>query len=396
MILESWSLLIDKSMKKYEKKTRAITYSVYLKNKVEKLTNLLKEYLPDYSDSKQYEIIPTFMHIFLKVVSKYQLKVMCIYPEILTRIFRQIRMNRFSSFTIGFKPYSLVDESGARIITVDGTDQDQHYISDPELKYMQKQPSGKSLIISITEKIDGIFNWICSKINEIIGSYIGLKFFLRRTLGGCEFGICLDLDLEYLINKNEKDYTCLVDKDPLLMFTICVKSVAPLLAGILIIGLVYLASVSKSIAEWILAFPEKIAKTLIKKTLIEVSSIILASQIERLCNVVCDFLIKILDKQIKKLHNFNPEMSEIFKVLMKIINPKDFSFSGDKIHEIFENKAKIKINSNFGNMFIKDNIPFAHFVKIGFLLMLCFASFMLNFHFHRHALKYNEAKEAKE
>ena len=50
-----------------------------------------------------------------------------------------------------------------------------------------------------------------------IGTFIGLIFFLRRTLGECEFGVCFDFKL-----KNEKidDVNCLVDKDPLLILTI--------------------------------------------------------------------------------------------------------------------------------------------------------------------------------
>ena len=100
----------------------------------------------------------------------------------------QQEQNNFCSYSIGFKPYSLIAESGARINTLDDPDQELNYIEDPELKYMKQQPKGyRSIMVSITEAIDGVFNAICHKINEVIGCYIGLKFFLRRTLGGCEF-----------------------------------------------------------------------------------------------------------------------------------------------------------------------------------------------------------------
>ena len=121
---------------------------------------------------------------------------------------------------------------------------------------MRHQPKGFSPL-SITEKIDGVFNLICKKINEVIGSYIGLKFFLRRTLGGCEFGVCLD----FISDGANKDFgpNCLVDKNPLLVFTISVKSMVPILAGILIIGLVYIASVSTTIAYWVTNFPNYVS-----------------------------------------------------------------------------------------------------------------------------------------
>ena len=79
------------------------------------------------------------------------------------------------------------------------------------------------------------------KINEKIGSNIGLRLFLRRTLGGCE---CAD-------NSIVNDKNCLVDKDPLLCFTISVKSLIPVLAGILIIVLVYNDKLIKDIFELI-------------------------------------------------------------------------------------------------------------------------------------------------
>ena len=122
------------------------------------------------------------MHIYNKVVSKYQPRIMSIFPEELIKVFKQNGTRRFCSFSIGFKPYSLVDNSGAKINIINGDNQKKHYISDPELKYMKKQANGTFSIISITEKIDDIFNSICQKINDVIGSYIGLRFFLRRTL----------------------------------------------------------------------------------------------------------------------------------------------------------------------------------------------------------------------
>ena len=46
--------------------------------------------------------------------------------------------------------------------------------------------------------------------------------------------------------------------------------------------------------------------------------------------------------------------------------------------------------------FIADGIPMANFYKIGFLIILCFASFMINFDFLHKKLKYDTKKVAME
>lgn len=78
---------------------------------------------------------------------------------------------RFCSFNTGFKSYSLFDKSGS-IISLADNDEPPNYILDPELKYIRKLPKGYS-ILSITEKIDSLFNKICQKINDVFGSYTG-------------------------------------------------------------------------------------------------------------------------------------------------------------------------------------------------------------------------------
>ena len=228
----------------------------------------------------------------------------------------------------------------------------------------------------------------------MIGSYIGLRFFLRRTLGGCEFGVCLDFDFH--IPSDKKQHDCLIDQDPLLLFTICVKSMAPILAGILIIGLVYIVSLSSSIAEWISSFPTKITRTIVKKTLTEVASVILSSQIELICDKVCSFLMKILSEQVLKMSKYDSKIAGLFQILMQIASQKSFSNVGDKFGELFKDKVSLKVGNNFGQMFIDNNLPFANFVKIGLNLMLCFASFMINFHLHHRSIQYNESKVAEE
>lgn len=190
MILESWSLLIDKSDRVFATNPQ-VNKSEYLETKSKKLYNKLCFYLPE---KNELGIIETFMWIFQLVLNRWEEKVCKIFPNNLMEKMKHIMSEKFCSFNIGFKPYSLIDKSGSRISAV-GNDEPPNYITDPELTYIRKKTKGYSFL-SITEKIDSLFNAICKKINDFIGSYTGLKFFLRRTLGGCEFGVCFDFELE--------------------------------------------------------------------------------------------------------------------------------------------------------------------------------------------------------
>lgn len=393
MILESWSIFIDQTQRKYFRMKSKLSFDEFLKSESKTLFDLLQFYLPEPANpnDKIYGIVPTFMNIFDIVLKKYENKVMNAFPEKVRNFYNEYGKRQFCTFAFGFKPFSLLDKSGAKIDTLNGEDQKMCYIKDPELKYMQKQPDNSFSILSITEKIDGIFNLICQKINEVIGSYIGLKFFLRRTLGGCEFGVCYDFDLENCDEKLKEDQNCLFDKDPLLLFTISIKSFAPVLAGILIIGLVFIASFAKSISEWIMAFPEKITKEVIKVTVKEIASVILKSQIEKLCEHICDFLIDKLDDEIKKMGKFDQDRACIFNLLMKLVVVKDFEKSGDKINELFSDGTLFKMKSDFGQSLLCDSIPSSSLLKIGFLILLTFACFMLNFHYNK-SVKYNSEK----
>ena len=61
----------------------------------------------------------------------------------------------------------------------------------------------------------------------------------------------------------------------------------------------------------------------------------------------------------------------------------------NSINGLFEDKSAFKLNSQFGSDFIQNHLPVKHFLKIGLLLMLCFGSFMLNFHHQKTALFYD-------
>ena len=352
MILQSWSLFIEKTEKNY---LNSENYIDYLNSKCDKLYKLILTYLPESKNPLDYEIVPTFIHIFNSIREKY-------------------------------------DGSGAKINVLDGNQQEQTFIQDPELKYIKKKPHHHFSILSITERIDDIFNLICQKINDVLGSKIGLRLFMRRTFGGCEFGICYDFNIENRDSEILKDLNCIVDKDPLLLFTINVKSLVPVLAGILIIGLVYIASIAKSISEWIMTFPAKFTKELVVKSVKTVAKLVVNKEIEKVCDAVISFLQKQVEKQIDQLKLHNSKYADIFMLLLKIAAPADFSTCGEYISELFEGKS-IGFKSSFAAGLVED-LPIASFLKIGFLVMLCFATFMINFHDHKQSIKYNTEKAA--
>ena len=91
---------------------------------------------------------------------------------------------------------------------------------------------------------------------------------------------------------------------------------------------------------------------------------------------------------------YKPELAKIFTLLLKISVPKDFNMTNDVINKILNNGVNLSFKVDFiGSMDIN---VIQHFLKIGLLLMLCFASFMMNFHFHNESLKYNSKKVALE
>ena len=396
MLLEAWSLFIDQTDRKFQKERNNISYQKYFEKEFKSFMRIIDVYLPNSRQMipTDFEMVPTFMNIYELVLDSYENEIMNSFPDKLEKCFHASGTEQFYSYSIGFKPYSLIAESGARINTLDDPDQELNYIEDPELKYMKQQPKGyRSIMISITEAIDGVFNAICHKINEVIGCYTGLKFFLRRTLGGCEFGVCFDFQMTNVKKEIIKNENCIVDKDPLLLFTINVKSQVPVMAGILIIGLVYIAKVAKTISEWITTCGAKLSVDLLKSTvkfvLEQLATRMLDEQIEKFCFSIDMFLVKILKKQIQKLGAYQPEMAVLFELLLTIAIENNFEESVDSINGLFDDKSAFKFNSQFGSDFIQSHLPVKHFLKIGLLLMLCFGSFMLNFHHQKTALLYD-------
>ena len=109
----------------------------------------------------------------------------------------ELNNNAFFSLKAGFRPYALFSESGARILSKNF--KKTNFIKDPELIFLKRTVKKKFKLFSILNKI-------FMKVNEIIGSKTFLKLFLRRTIAGCEFGFCLNFDIE----SKSKDSFCIV------------------------------------------------------------------------------------------------------------------------------------------------------------------------------------------
>ena len=393
MILETWSLFITQSDHEYYSKDQNISYSEFLNNKLIGVKDFLQMMLPP-SDA-QCDVVSTYMHIFDFVKNFYQDQIMSYFPKRLSNCYSSVANDRFCSLFIGFRPFSLINKSGSRINSLDGEDYEKEYISDPELKYIKKQPQGSSILMSITERIDDLFDCICKLINNAIGGFMGLKFFIRRTLGGCEFGLCFDFELENVREKTTYEHNCIIDRDPLLVFSINVKSIVPLLAGILIIFLVYVAKIAAKISEIISSFGIDLIREIIKtklKDYIEKLIFEKCQQTQIFCDKIYGFITKIIIDQIGILRTYNNDLALVFGLLLTIATSGDFSKCDQVINKLFDGVSFIKMNSNIK----QSNSPKTIMFKVGFLLILAFGSFMMNFQYGRNKLKYNTEKVAED
>ena len=285
------------------------------------------------------------MHIFNLVVNRYESKI----GQLLgTKSCAYIQNNKigFMSVQIGIKPYRLLTESGARINS--SSINRINYIKDPELRYLKKMPNYKFSIFSITETIDDIFNSIFQTINKILGNKAFLKFFLRRTLCGCEFGICLDLPMKSVYANNNFDSfsiyspNCIIDKDPLILFSISIKSLLPVLAGVLIFLLIYAVYLAKDIIGWFVLFPEKLTKTIVTKGVFIIIDALGSSVTILLLNKLVSILKNILNKQLDKLKNTKYEDAfNTINDLLTIFDSETFGSINKKISSKFGTKIRI-------------------------------------------------------
>lgn len=99
--------------------------------------------------------------------------------------------------------------------------------------------------------------------------------------------------------------------------------------------------------------------------------------IEKCSNNIIELLQRVVNEQIKKIKSFDEKLSKVLSTISQIIGTQSFS----SFH---------RINSLFNDI----NLPTNLLMKIGFLLLMCFASFMLIFKFNSSKIKYNDEKAA--
>ncbi|KAK8889422.1 hypothetical protein M9Y10_034168 [Tritrichomonas musculus] len=390
MILQSWSLMINELDQKYMNKKKGTKYEEELNNNISNLYKSLEKYLPN----QDFSIVQTFFHIFNEVLNKYQDKVINGFCQIASP-YLQFNPLEFFSCQAGFKPYSLLTKSGARITNKNY--KKTNYIHDPELKYERREKTNKITLLSITQKIDDIFDKIFQKVNEILGSKTFLKFFLRRTLGGCEFGVCLNLNIirkEFGDEENDDDdFYCIVDKDPLLVFTIFVRSLIPVLATILICVLVYVASIAKKIAKWF-TFPSN-AKEALKKTVSVVVNIVSSTISQKLLDKIIEFLENTFNNQLQDLHKFGKTGIFTADILNKLKGLFDTNAAVDITKNVSEHLGNLfQFKTNFDKL-VQNCLDPVRLMKISVLILLCIATFIINFRFKQVSIQdySNDAKE---
>ena len=385
MILESWSLTINKLDQKYDNKTKSKNYDKELVAMRKKLYDILNEYLPE---NNYFDIFETFMFLFRKVQTTYEKNILKGFTKMASPLL-EFENSTFFSCKAGFKPYALLSESGARIYYKNF--KKTNFIKDPELKYERRTIKNKFSIISITDKIDDIFNEICKKVNEIIGSKTFLRLFLRRTIAGCEFGFCVNLDIKNHNEKfNKENPYCIIDKDPLLVFTIFVRSVIPFLSIILISLLVYIGRIGKKIASWF-TFPAN-AKEALKKTISIVVNAFASEVSKKIFDKIIRFLEDNLNKNINQLKENDEKSAEIITLLKAIFeSPKAEAITeklSDHLGSLFQ------INTNWAKL-TESFIDPVNIMKISVYIMLLVASFMLNYHYNKIRLQ-DYTEESKE
>ena len=161
-------------------------------------------------------------------------------------------------------------------------------------------------------------------------------------------------------------------------------------------GGVYIAKITKTIADWIAAFPVKITSAVIKKTvkvvINELATNVLSGQIESFCGKICSFLVKVIRKQIEVLRGFLRDVAVLFDNILIILTEKDFS--RDAVFGFLSNKPLFKMKGNFSKLLNSKVQPIKYLLKIGFLLLMAFGTFMMNFHFRHHQIQYKTSNVA--
>lgn len=380
MILESWSIFINKFSRNYEiekrkkkiKKTdEYVFYESFFESSYRKFETKLSQYLPNYTS---YSITETFMQLHQYVVYRWSPIIMKLFPGDFYDIRKENDPNAFLCFKVGFYPFEIKDKSGARIFCLDGKyDQNNsrklNFIEDPELQYLRNKQK-----FSITYYIDKIFEKMCETIDKYLSNLLGLHFYIRRGFAGCEFGICIDPLFEDIV---VPEANCLFDKTPILLFSIRCKSTKPFLAAILIIVLVFATLVSARISKYLLSpalsikdILLKLGKMLWKQVKNKASNTMIAlidssPIVQKSLNTVIEWLKEHI---YALLDNTNDKIAIVMRAIV------DFFAKIDQNSKI----DGIKISEKAKELFSKAS-PLSDMLKIGILFVLLLAAFIKNF-----------------
>ena len=107
---------------------------------------------------------------------------------------------------------------------------------------------------------------------------------------------------------------------------------------------------------------------------------------DRIVGKLCDYLKGLLNKQLEKFPYSRRSHYLMFRMLSELLIDS-IPDHADKIYGSFKSKIKININSTFGKI-AKNGMQ--HVFKIGFLVVLCAASFLINFQINK-SIKYSNS-----
>ena len=249
------------------------------------------------------------------------------------------------------------------------------YITDPELKYINKS-DGKPF--SITKVLDKIFDSFRELVDSKLKGIFGLRFFLRRTLAGCEFGIYVNPSCECT------DYypNCLIDNDPIILFTICTKSKFFWISGILIMVLIFATSLFTFVYKNF--FEDKIITEAIVSKIKEIAVNILfgndedddeeLAAIPKAVNALLEKLIeKLQSKIIENMKVKDIGISYIAQAILGVFSP---IFNLDFFNTLF---TKMKLSEKVMKLINNSKMPAGKIIIISVLLIILIGQFILNF-----------------
>ena len=226
----------------------------------------------------------------------------------------------------------------------------------------------------------------------ILGKKTFLKLYLQRTLCGGEFGIYLNANfMESDINKP----LYLIDKDAIVLISLKINSIIPILSGIWVIFLVYIASLVYKFAKFLQGFPTKFSTDMVITGLNVIAEDLFKKASKKLLEKAINLLNDQLSEQIAKLSKTKGKIADFMSVLTVIFDSKIFDFASDKVAEGVEKetdkiqefldacKTCLGFNKHVDLLRKKlicgclDSIN-ACVLKLSFLIIMNFAAFILN------------------